>query len=138
MSDPEGQHVEQLLLRARMYLEQGNNHAAIEALKPRHLRILHKLAVRSGHPKNAAVAASIPEPLRVLDATIEVREFAGLGVEASAFGSVYRLGSRAFAAPDDTAEAAGDVVFAENGVVVAQIATAEVLRRDAAEEVAAL
>ena len=107
-------------------------------LSPEHLAIVHQLAVRSGHPKSVAVVEAIPMSARTLDASTVVHETAGAGVEATVHGVCYRLGSASFAlgAADDNG--AGDVVFAADGVEIARLRTTEVLRADAAVEIAAL
>jgi Cu2+-exporting ATPase len=110
--------------------------APIAALGPRELSVLHDLAVRSGHPKSMAIAAAIPETSRRLDPRRVVHEVAGAGAETIADGRRWRLGSPSFAGA--AADRDGDVVFAADGVVLARIATEEVLRNDAAAEIASL
>ncbi len=112
--------------------------AAIEALSPRALRLLHELAVRSGHPKSLAVAGATPEAARRLDPSLVVCEVPGAGVETVADGAVWRLGSPTFALGAPADGEPGDVVFARDDHAVARLATEEVLRTDAADEIRAL
>jgi len=108
----------------------------LENLTAVQLRTLHQLVVRSGHPKSAAVAEAIPEAARFLDPTVVVDEVAGAGVETRVSGVAHRLGSPSFAAPNEPTD--GDVVFAADGHVLAVFRTEEILRPDAAAEVAEL
>jgi len=104
-------------------------------------RLAYDLAVRSSHPKSRAVAAAL-EALGVsggFDASHEVREIAGKGLEATIDGAVYRLGAPSWAGAADGAVAAeADVVFSRDGAPLASIVTGEELRADAREEVRAL
>ncbi|MDB4927535.1 MAG: Type cbb3 cytochrome oxidase biosis protein CcoI [Myxococcaceae bacterium] len=98
---------------------------------------LYNLVVRSTHPKSVAVrrALDASEDPADFDASLAVREVPGAGVElAGSDGVTWRLGRGAWAAT----EATGDLVLARSGAAVASLETAEELRPDAREEVAAL
>jgi Cu2+-exporting ATPase len=110
----------------------------LEALSEAQLLILHQLAVRSSHPKSAAVADVVPERCRTLDPNVLVHEIAGSGVETVVNGVVYRLGSRTFALAPARSMSAGDVVFSADGAPLASLVTSEVLRHDARKELDAL
>lgn len=105
---------------------------------------LGDLAVRSSHPKSRAIveALTVRGDAPVFDASREVREIAGKGLELVFGGATWRLGSPAWATAlvktTPIASARADVLFTKDGVPVAAFETGEELRADAAAEVAAL
>ena len=103
--------------------------------------VAYDLAVRSSHPKSRAIARAL-EGLGVVDAfdaRRDVREVPGRGLEALDQGTVWRLGSPAWAARvRAVTEVMGDVVLTRNGAIVASIRTTEEARPDARDEVRAL
>lgn len=103
------------------------------------------LAIRSSHPKSRAIVTALarlesPEKRRGgFDPLRSVREIAGKGMETNAGGSVWRLGSPAWASPCLGRETSDvDVVLSRDGAVVAAIRTGEELRPGARDEVVAL
>jgi Cu2+-exporting ATPase len=119
------------------------NPEALAALNDEERAVAYDLAVRSSHPKSRAVATAL-EALGVsaFDATRDVRELAGNGLETSiAAGRTaqrWRLGAPAWACEGSPSESAADVVLACDGRVVAAIVTGEELRPGARQEVEAL
>jgi Cu2+-exporting ATPase len=116
---------------------------AVSLLGVEHRRVLHALTVRSSHPKSRAILAAIEAAGEAapFDATARVREVAGKGMELTHGGHVFRLGGPAWAVANAAVPSivrGGDVVFSEDGAVLATFATREELRPDAAEEVAEL
>jgi P-type Cu2+ transporter len=93
---------------------------------------LFELAARSAHPKSDAVRRALGD-LVLREDVIAIEEPAR-GVRAMIDGSEYRLGAPIFARVD----AAADLVFARDGRTLATLPTREVLRGDAAAEIAAL
>lgn len=111
------------------------NPDAIRAMHDEQRDVLYTLAAQSTHPKSCAIVEALrPYEVRML-ADACVQELAGKGVvvrwgtRSAALGSSRWLGQ---AAADD------DLMFAIDDVPVATFRTQEVLRPDAAEEVAAL
>jgi Cu2+-exporting ATPase len=106
---------------------------AIEALSDDERRALYNLAARSTHPKSIAVKRALAGRGIPFDAELGVEEEPGRGLAWRAGEHEYRLGSPAWAAP--SAPAAGDVVFAVDGVLRAAFTTAEDERPDARAEI---
>ena len=110
--------------------------APLAALPPEHRALLASMAAASAHPKSVAVSralAALGEPLAPSRAA---REAPGRGIALADGADVFRFGAPAWAAPGSNA--AGDVVFAVNGQVLADVTTCEALRPDAVAEVGAL
>jgi Cu2+-exporting ATPase len=99
--------------------------ARLEALAPDDRRVLFNLAVRSAHPKSRAIADAMSESF---DPELEVTELPGVGLEATRRGARYRL----------AAGAGRRTAFSRDGRILAAIELAEVIRADAAAEIAAL
>lgn len=111
--------------------------APLRALTEVERGALYNLCARSTHPKSVAVKRALEgrfQPTFVPD--FEVIEHAGLGVELTQDGLVYRFGAPAWVAPD--AEGAGDVAFGVEGRLLAGLSTREQLRAGARDEVARL
>lgn len=107
--------------------------ASLEALEPTQARILYDLAARSSHPKAAAVKAALPAAAQRLSSELVVEEHAGRGLSTTIDGRLYRLGSPAW-----LGASRGDIAFAVDDEVLAELRTEERLRPDAAREVDAL
>lgn len=108
--------------------------ASIAALDAADQRALYELAARSAHPKSAAILAAIPrasQGLRASGDAANVEELEGRGVVGVFDGHTYRLGSPAWVGGD----AACDVAFSRDGVVLLALSTIEALRPDAAREI---
>ncbi len=107
--------------------------------------ITFDLAVRSSHPKSQAIVAAL-EALAssekrdgMFDPRRGVHEIAGKGLETTAFGSVWRLGSPSWASARPDRQAGDvDVLLSRDGEPVAAIRTGEELRPGARDEVVAL
>lgn len=100
--------------------------ATLLALPAEHLHALYNLAVRSTHPKSAAVASLLAPHARFEDGLV-VEERVGSGLHLTLRGRHYRL-----------AAARGELVFAEGEVELATLSLHEVARADARQELAAL
>jgi Cu2+-exporting ATPase len=112
-----------------------SNASALDALDAADLEALYNLAVRSTHPKSAAIRRAIDERgARYLTDLVVVEE-AGRGLSLSMRGADFRLGSAAWINP--SVENA-DLLFAKNGAVIAVFRTDETLRLDAKAEIAEL
>lgn len=115
--------------------------APIAALPVPERRRLYALAVASAHPKSQAIVEACEAVgTATFDPETDVHELVGKGLELFAEGCRYRLGERAWAvAPAATPQLApGDVLFTQDGRVLASIVTSEELRPDAPEEIAEL
>ena len=115
----------------------------VEALRSlpevRRSALVH-LVQRSNHPKAAALRAAVEEAGLSVSALVpepSVTEVAGSGIELTHAGETYRLGAAGWTAPVARADAA-DLVFAVDGRELSTFACAELLRPDAALEIAAL
>lgn len=101
---------------------------ALARLTPATRTILYNLACRSSHPKSGAIKAALASDDPKFEPSIRVVELAGKGTETVIDGHVYRLG----------AGAATDVAFTRDGAPLAELATVEALRADAAGEIEGL
>ena len=108
---------------------------AIASLDSVDRRALADLVLRSTHPKSMAIRDALGDSDKY-DADAIVLERPGLGVELERDGARYRLGSPGWAAPGGRARA--DVAFAKDDALLAELATREEPRADAAREVRAL
>lgn len=121
------------LTTGRLELE---DRAPLEALSPARRAVLFDLAARSSHPKSAAVRVALERlGASTVEAAREVEETPGCGVECELEGKRYRLGRPGWAG---AAEAGGDLLFTEDGALLAELHTREQLRPDAARELLAL
>jgi Cu2+-exporting ATPase len=106
--------------------------AAIGALGDDDRRALGDLALRSHHPKSAAVRVALGSAAPY-DESAVVIDHAGLGVELVRGAARYRLGAPFWSAPG--AALSADVVFSKDGALLADLAMVETSRHDAAREV---
>jgi Cu2+-exporting ATPase len=132
------------------------NASALDGLSIDALSALYDLTARSGHPKSAAIRASLDGRRLEVDVGARVVEHPGAGLELVRGGRRWRLGEASWATtapvspaaasqPGDTdvrrpdrregADANTDVVFSVDGEPLASIRTTERLRADAAREV---
>ncbi|MFI5300594.1 MAG: heavy metal translocating P-type ATPase, partial [Polyangiales bacterium] len=95
--------------------------------------LLYSMVARSSHPKSVAVARALASLSPTWLERLEVHERPGLGLESEWRGHQARVGSRAHAGLG-TAE----VVFTIDGLLVCELDTCEVLRRDAVKELDSL
>jgi Cu2+-exporting ATPase len=110
---------------------------ALDALSDDEREALYNLVARSTHPRSVAVrrafeASPLPRPF-IADLT--VRETPGAGLELVRGQTTWRLGRADWAV---AGSAEGDLTFSRDGSEVVRLATMEVIRHDAADEVAAL
>jgi Cu2+-exporting ATPase len=100
--------------------------------------ILYDLCARSGHPKSAAIVRALAavDPRLTLQERV-VRELPGAGLETYVDDVRYRLGERRWATDGIEGPSRAPVLSAD-GVVLAELETLEILRRDAAHEAAEL
>ncbi len=110
---------------------------ALDALADDEREALYNLVARSTHPRSVAVrrafeASALP---RRFVADLAVRETPGVGLELTRDGVTWRLG-RADAAVEGAADRG--LAFSRDGREVLRLETAEVVRHDAADELAAL
>ena len=108
----------------------------LEALRPADRTVLRNMVARSNHPLSRALARAIPPESAPLDVTLQVRELAGIGLEAESGSHAYRLGRRASTAPSNGAFS--EAVFSIDGRDIATFHFEEALREDAREELAGL
>ncbi|HET8933512.1 MAG TPA: heavy metal translocating P-type ATPase metal-binding domain-containing protein [Polyangiales bacterium] len=101
----------------------------LAALEPRFREVLYALALASGHPKSAAIAAALRAQDTRWLGEVNVVETPGLGLEAELGAHVYRLGQGAWAGGGD-----GELCFSRDGVVLCSLTTQENLRDDARSE----
>jgi Cu2+-exporting ATPase len=101
---------------------------------------LANMVARSSHPKSMALKEALSRKTKrfgegalAFDATADVREIMGLGVELRRGASVYRLGSPRFAGAGR-----GDLVLVKDGTLLLDVDTDEALRPDATREIEAL
>ena len=98
--------------------------------------VAFNLAVRSAHPVSAAIASSLERwSPRYEQNTGDLHEVPGSGLEWHRADGRWRLGKAAWASPATTGAA---TVLSHNGRVVVSLEVREVLRHDAASEVARL
>lgn len=95
--------------------------------------LLADLALRSTHPKSAAIVDALAGEER-LDTSLPVHEAAGAGLQTFAEGALWRLGRPDWAAPEATVEPEVDLVLARNGRPLACFVTEEALRPDSRAE----
>ena len=102
--------------------------------------VLYTMAVASGHPKSAAVAAALEAFSPRLRADLMVLETTGQGTETLSDGRVYRLGQAAWAqhAASSGSASGEDLVFSVDGLPLCRLRTSETLRDDARAEIEAL
>ena len=112
------------------------NATALAALAHVEQAALAQLVARSHHPKSLAVKRALGEAAQAYDPSARVVERAGLGLELTDAGRCFRLGAPEWAAPGAAHE--GDVAFAVDGAMRADLLTVEDRRADAAREVQAL
>jgi len=110
--------------------------AALDGLDDGERRVLFNLAVRSGHPASRAVAAALAPDGAGYDATAEIREIPGHGVEWRRPDGIWRLGLAEWALTN--AKGAAGTVFGRDGRQILDLPTRELLRPDARRELAAL
>lgn len=107
----------------------------LDALDPSQLEALYALCARSLHPRSVAIRHLLEERALAHRPEVQVHEHPGRGLEATVDGHRYRLGRADFAwgAPRDE-----DMVFGCDGQALVSIALSEVVRADAAREIADL
>ncbi|MBI5433413.1 MAG: heavy metal translocating P-type ATPase metal-binding domain-containing protein [Planctomycetes bacterium] len=107
----------------------------IEALDPESRAVLAQGAAQSLHPVSRCIHAALSRGGRTqLVQGLEVREFAGRGLELRLGARTWTLGNRAFVVGTDSTQAAR-TLFARDGVVLAALEVEEELNSDAREEV---
>ncbi|HEX8792438.1 MAG TPA: heavy metal translocating P-type ATPase metal-binding domain-containing protein, partial [Polyangiaceae bacterium] len=114
------------------------NPEVLDSLLPEQAAILYDLAARSGHPKSAAVRDAFASRDVSVARRLRAVERAGLGLEATIDGRVWRLGEPSWVARSGGTATAADLAFGVDGRVLAPLATVERPRPDAAKEVSAL
>lgn len=110
--------------------------APLDALAPGERALLAAMASRSTHPKSAAVVEALGAGS--VDESLVVHEEAGRGLSLAHEGHLYRLGRPDWAAPSEPVGEDVDLVFARDGRVLVALATREVLRPNARDEIARL
>ncbi len=111
----------------------------LAGLEPSARDAAFSLAARSSHPVSSCLAAALDQAGARFDASMAVTEVAGQGVEGrDASGALFRLGREAWALGAAAGEPSGRTVLARDGRRVADLSVREVMRRDAAEELASL
>ncbi|MDP3895811.1 MAG: cation-translocating P-type ATPase [Mesorhizobium sp.] len=105
------------------------------------LALAAALAAHSRHPLSQAIAGRAPAS-RDVPAFDHVAEIAGLGLEARADGSTWRLGRSGWATGaatgSDAASVNTDTVLARDGKIIARFAFADTLREGGAAAISAL
>jgi len=119
------------LTLGRLELKTPNQLEQMDA-KARH--VLYNLASRSSHPVSICIASALEKREPVFEPEAEIKEVPGQGLEWQREGELWRLGRASWAA----AKEEGATVLSRNGEAVAFLETKEVLRADAAQEVAVL
>jgi Cu2+-exporting ATPase len=97
--------------------------------------LAYNLAVRSSHPVSSLVAKALGERGARYDASAQVVEVHGKGMEWQREGVLWRLGRSEWASP---LAAPRRTVLAKDGIELASFPTEEVLRPDAKAELSAL
>jgi Cu2+-exporting ATPase len=115
----------------------------LEALAPEARDVAYDLACRSGHPVAAALARSLERAGARFDPGAQVIEVPGQGLRCTRTAGdgppvEWRLGRPSWAAGQDGACEFDRTVLARDGVPVARFGFRELLRLDAASELAAL
>lgn len=114
------------------------------ALAPELRQALYDLTARSNHPKSRAVAEVLEALCDArIDASAEVREVRGCGLETVRDGRLVRVGSPSWALADvelarELTGAQRDVVLSRDGALILALATTEQLRVEARAEIANL
>jgi len=103
-------------------------------INPQHLAIAAAMAVHSRHPQSRALSAAAASAALPFS---HIEEHPGLGLEAEALGSVYRLGRAGWALGREE-EAIAGTVLVKDGVQLAAFRFDDRLRPDAREVVAQL
>ena len=111
--------------------------SALASLTAGELGLLANLALRTHHPKGAAIARIVPREHTRFEPGLAVEEHAGRGLSLVHGGHEYRLGAPAWAAGGGELPP-GDVTFGVDGRVLAAFTTREEVRADARAEIAAL
>lgn len=99
-------------------------------------RVLAAMVSASHHPKSVAVERALRALGQPIVAAAGVREIPGRGLVLARNGVEYRVGAPAWVSGNSVC--VGDVAFGANGELLADIATTESLRSDAAREISAL
>ncbi len=105
---------------------------ALERLGPRHRALLASMVAASAHPKSAAVHRALTRLGAKGAPARELREETGHGLVLVDGADELRFGAPRWAAPGS--RATGDLAFAENGRLLADLTTVESLRPGAAME----
>ncbi len=105
------------------------------ALDPATRDVAYNLAVRSSHPVSSLVARELAKQGARYDASAQVTEVQGKGMEWKSGGALWRLGRSEWAAP---LAAPRRTALAKDGLELASFLTAEVLRPDAKKELSRL
>jgi Cu2+-exporting ATPase len=108
------------------------NPSALQELSNDQVRALYNMSARSAHPKSVAVRRALEGHPAARFAELEVEEHAGHGISAEQLGRSYRLGAPGWAAKAVAPDV--DLVFGQDGVVVAPLRTDEQLRPGARDE----
>jgi Cu2+-exporting ATPase len=100
----------------------------------------YDLACRSGHPVSACLARALERQGAVFHPAATVIEVPGQGLRSTTLASTgeWRLGRAGFAVPSAAAAPPHQTVLSRDGIVVARFGVRELLRPDAAAEIAAL
>lgn len=105
--------------------------SALDAVDDSVRDIALTLAARSSHPVSACLARALTRRHARYDATAQVEEVPGLGLEWQRADGLYRLGRASWAGPTN---AAGTTVLSRDGVVLLAVQVDEAPRRDATHE----
>lgn len=124
------------LTRGRLELS-ARARAQLDVLDAETRAVVAQATAQSVHPVSRCIAAYLGGGrARIVDG-LEVREFAGRGLELRRGTRTWRLGSARFALGEDAAQRTG-TLLASDGVLLATLDVGEALKTDARGEVAAL
>jgi Cu2+-exporting ATPase len=122
------------LTRGTLRLSEASR-AALVALDGESRAVLAHATAQSLHPTSRCIHAELVRDGRTrLVEGLEVREFAGEGLEACRDGRKWRLGRRDFTKPDRTETTVAGTCFVRDGVLLAVLDVEEELKPDAREE----